>query len=233
MRKIVKTHAPKTLREWCSVNKNLNHSYDDLRGSQAYKDLKEKLLDEQGKICAYTGRTISFPIDSDHLNVSGNWHVEHLKPQNQCDEWEDVEYRNVVACFPADGGDTSYGYGAPVKGGWWDETLFVSPLSDDCERRFRFSWSGHIYPNPEDHRGAKKTIEVLELDNKFLRELRKARIYGFFGFGRHNRQGPISVAEAQTALEKIDQFDNNGYLREFCFVLKQLLPKYIENGGSP
>lgn len=220
MRRIVKTHAPQMLRDWFTANKDLNHTYEDMLGTEAHQALKATLLEEQGRICAYTGRAID----------SESSHVEHLKPQNQCVDWEDVDYRNVVACFPADGGDTSHGYGAPVKAGWWEEAHFISPLSEDCERRFHFTWSGHVYPNPDDHVGAKKTIEVLALDNKSLRQLRKSRIDGFFGFGTRSRMRPLSVSDARTALANIDQFDGNGRLREFCFVLKQLLSKYIEQG---
>lgn len=220
MRKIVKTHPPQELRDWRTANRDLNHTYEDMLGTGAHQALKIKLLEEQGQICAYTGRSID----------SESSHIEHLKPQNQCSDWEDVNYRNVVACFPADGGDTSYGYGAPVKAGWWDEALFVSPLSDDCERRFHFTWSGHVNPYPEDHEGARKTIEVLGLDKKGLRQLRKSRIDGFFGFGRRTRQRPLSVADARMALENIEQFNRDGRLHEFCFVLKQLLLKYTEHG---
>ena len=172
----------------------------------------------QGSICAYTGRTIE----------SSSSHIEHLKPRTQCEEWEDVEYKNVVACFPADGGCISFGYGAPIKGGWWDEELFISPLSEDCERRFKFTWSGYMCPNPHDHQGASKTIKVLGLNNKKLQDLRKSRIYGFFGFGFRTRSKPLSISEAKKILANIDRFDRNHRLTEFCFVLKQLLPKYID-----
>lgn len=222
MRRITKTHAPQELLNWCHENKNLNHTYKDLLGTKAHAVLKEKLIEEQGALCAYTGRAIA----------DATSHVEHLKPQNQCVGWEDVEYRNVVACFPADGGDTSHGYGAPVKAGWWDEEKFVSPMAEDCERRFRFAWSGHIHPCPDDHEAAKETIKTLDLDNKDLRDLRKARIDGFFGFGARTRNRPLSVSDAKTALENIDRVDSSGRLREFCFVLKQLLPRYIAQGGG-
>lgn len=222
MRKIVKTHAPQLLTCWRIDNQDLNHSYQDMLGTGAHQALKDKLLEEQGRICAYTGRAID----------AMSSHVEHLKPQNQCVDREDVEYRNVVACFPADGGDTSYGYGAPVKAGWWDDNLFVSPLLEECERRFRFSWSGKIYPSPGDHPGARETIKILGLDIWELRQLRKSRINGFFGFGSRTRSRPLSVADARSALASIDQCDGNGQLREFCFVLKQLLLKYVDHGGA-
>lgn len=219
MRRIVKTHAPQKLSEWCETNKEVNHTYRDLQGTEAHRALKSKLLEEQGGLCAYTGRL----IDKDSS------HVEHVKPQSECAEWEDVEYRNVVACFPADGGDVSHGYGAPVKAGWWDAHRFVSPLSADCERRFRFVWSGHVHPNPEDHEGAITTIKALGLEDDSLRQLRKSRIDGFFGFGTRTRNQPLSIADARIVLANIERSDKDGRLREFCFVLKQLLPKYIEN----
>jgi uncharacterized protein (TIGR02646 family) len=220
MRKIVKTHAPKELIKWCEENKDINHTYESLLGTEAHQALKAKLLKEQGNLCAYTGRKIE----------SKSSHLEHVKPQNKCTDREDVDYRNIVACFPSSGGDKSYGYGAPVKAGWWNEAFFISPLSDECERRFRFVWSGHVYPNPEDHDGAKETISILGLENEQLRRLRKSRIDGFFGFSTRSR--PLSIADAKKVFAHIDQSDSNGQLKEFCFVLKQLLPKYIQGNRT-
>lgn len=222
MRRIAKTNAPPELVKWVAENRELNHGYSDLLGTDAHRKLKEKLLSEQGSLCAYTGRGID--VDS--------CHIEHLKPQTLCAEWEDVEYRNVVACFPADGGDTAHGYGAPVKGGWWVEREFISPLSEECERRFVFSWSGHIRANPEAHHAALTTIAKLGLDNEGLRDLRHAHIRGFFGLGARTKARALSVPEATTALRQIDTLDGTGRLVEFCFVLKQLLAKYIQAGGA-
>jgi uncharacterized protein (TIGR02646 family) len=217
MRRISKTHPPQELTKWRDDNKDVNHGYADLAGTNAHRDLKAKLIEEQGWLCAYTGRS----IDKDSS------HVEHLKPREACAEWEDVDYRNVVACFPANGGDVSHGYGAPVKKAWWDESRFISPLSEECERRFRFVWSGHVHPNPEEHEAAKATIDSLGLDVVAICQLRKKTIDGFFGLGPRTRSRPLSKEDAIRALELIDRPDSNGRLQEFCFVLKQLLPKYI------
>jgi len=140
-----------------------------------------------------------------------------------CTGNEDVDYRNMVACFPANGGDTSHGYGAPVKGDWWEETLFVSPLSADCERRFVFSWSGNIAPYPTEHQGAQETIRVLRLDHENLVHLRRKAIHGFFGFGSIK---PLSKQEARRLLRTIDRPNAAGKLTPFCFVLKPLLEKH-------
>lgn len=217
MKKIRKTNAPQELRNWIAENAELDHSYRTLLGSDAHLQLKTQLLEEQGYLCAYTGKRI----------VDETSHVEHLKPQSQCDDGEDVDYRNMVACFPLSGGDVSFGYGAPLKGGWWQPAQFVSPLSVNCERRFSFAWSGHISAVPKVHGATIETIKVIGLDAETLRQLRRSRIKGFFGLGPRSVTKPLSKTEAQKLLTIIDQKDHQGCFLEFCFVMKQLLPKYI------
>ena len=213
MRRIVKTHAPAQLTAWRRANcRGPNYGFGHLPGA-VKSALKVLLLREQGYLCAYTGRRIG----------DGNSHIEHLKPQHLCETGEDVDYFNVVGAFPLNGGDKAYGYGAPVKDNWWDSQFFVSPTDRYCEYRFSFSWSGKIGPAPSSHDGAKMNIDKLGLNNKGLRDLRRAAIRGFFGLGRN----PITKAEAQTLLGRVDNCDGNGCLLEYCFALKQLLPRYI------
>jgi uncharacterized protein (TIGR02646 family) len=215
MRKIRKTHPPASLRNWIAANRDLpNFNYDALPAA-VKADLKEHLLAEQGFLCAYTGRGVE----------DGDSHIEHLKPQNRCDPGEDVKYRNLVACFPVDGGDVSYGYGAPVKAGWWSENLFLSPLEEDCDRRFLFTWAGKIRANPKEHAAAKTTIDRLALNNRGLVSLRRSAIKGFFGFAKN--QQPITVPVARQLAQDLAQRQPPQKLRPFSFVFRQLLPKYI------
>lgn len=215
MRRVRKTHPPQSLRHWIAANRELpNFNYDTLP-SRVKADLKKQLLAEQGFICAYTGLGIVDTLS----------HIEHLKPQCECEPGEDVAYRNLLACFPRDGGDTSYGYGSPIKGDWWNEDLFISPLMDECSRRFSFAWSGRVEPNPRSHRAAGETIRRLGLGSKSLVSLRRSAIKGFFGFGMNQER--ISKQEARRLLSWIDNCNANGERRPFCFVFAQLLPKYI------
>lgn len=216
MRKIIKTHPPAKFLQWLKENEELDRSYAALQGKDAHSALKKFLLREQGYLCAYTGRAIG---DSDS-------HMEHIKPQTMCVDLEDVEYKNVLAGFPADGGDVSYGYGAPVKGGEWDEEKFISPCSDDCERRFKFSWKGKIREANSDDDSATYTIGLLKLDHDNLADLRHKAINGFFGFGKNLT--PISAADAKSLLAKIDTPNSSGKFTAFCFAIKQLLPGYIK-----
>lgn len=216
MRKITKTHPPKQLLNWLKENESLDRSYGALQGKDAHAALKKFLLKEQGYLCAYTGRKVDL----------SDTHVEHIKPQTKCKNLEDVEYRNMLACFPADGGDKSHGYGAPMKGGNWDEDLFVSPCSEDCERRFTYSWKGKISETDADDEGAKDTIGLIHLNHENLSKMRHKAIMGFFGFSP--RAKSLSTDDAKALLPKICTSDNSGHLCAFCFVLKQLLPKYIQ-----
>lgn len=221
MRRIRKTHPPKELSDWLKTNKDkgLDVSYDTL-SKDVRKKLKSHFLKEQGHLCAYTGREIE----------GKNFHMEHLKPQARCDGHEDVSYHNLVACFPGDGGNASYGYGAPVKGSWWDESLFVSPCSPNVERRFKFSWSGKISAVPANDGAAVKTIAVLALDNPALANMRQKAIAGFFGYGKSAI--PLTRADAERILKMIDKPDGAGKLPAFVFALKQLLPLYIKGAAA-
>lgn len=226
MKRIRKTHPPKEFLEWLQDNEGLDCSYDALQGKEAHTVLKDHLLREQGYLCAYTG-----------VRISGEEsHIEHIKPQSICrtvsnpekSYLEDVEYRNMVACFPRDGGDISHGYGAPMKGGWWNETQFVSPCQEDCERRFVYKWKGKVSPTQENDTAAETTIEVLRLNATGLRDRRYRAIVGFFGFSSKRKTKALTQRQARALLEAIDCPDSAGKLREFCFVFEQLLPKYIQ-----
>jgi uncharacterized protein (TIGR02646 family) len=219
MRRILKTNPTPSLRDWIKANKSLpNFNYEALPGAVKQK-LKDQLLREQGFICAYSGQEIS----------NDDSHIEHLKPQSLGKLGDDVAYRNVVACFPSNGGDTTYGYGAPIKGQWWNKKLFVSPLSQECDRRFSFTWSGKISAKPRGNAAAEKTISVLCLDNSTLESLRYAAIKAFFGFSFE--QKPITKAHAKRLLGQLRRAKPPNRLMAFCFVIEQLLPRYI--AGNP
>jgi uncharacterized protein (TIGR02646 family) len=223
MRRIKKTHPPKLLREWieeCSDKPNFSYKTGLNSLPEVKAELLEQLIAEQHHLCAYAGVRIE----------ERTCHIEHLKPQNKCDPGEDVDYFNLLACFPEDGGDVSHGFGAPVKGGWWVEAQFVSPLSKDCDRRFQYTWSGKMKPAVATDTAAEKTIDQIGLDCEGLQKLRVRAIRGFFGFSPKSK--PLSLVDAEKLLAKIDSPDNEGKLRPFCFVLKYLLVKYIADGKA-
>ena len=139
MRYIQKQHPPRLLTEWIQKNKHdINFNYDLLRQDKtAIQSLSEALLKEQYYLCAYTGLRLD----------NSTFHIEHLKPQEYCERGEDVDYKNLVACYPEPNRPSKLLYGAHKKDNWpspEEEKDFVSPLNPVCENKFQFTKDGKI-----------------------------------------------------------------------------------------
>src|SRR5437773_9855241 len=132
MKYVRKAGSPYSYRTWCNhVRGTANENYSSLQNPQK-RNLHHALLREQGCLCAYTMQRID----------ENSSHIEHIRPESVCRAeriGSDLDYTNLVACFPRDGMRRRYRYGAQWKGDWWqnDGTEFVSPLIQNCETRFR------------------------------------------------------------------------------------------------
>lgn len=178
------------------------------------------LINEQGALCAYTMRRIE----------ADSAHVEHVKPESRCrlDQSEsDLNYDNMVACFPRAGMKKLYRYGAQHKGGWWenDGAGFVSPLHPVCEQRFRFGLDGTIAAIA-NHPAALVTLRVLALDHKSLTEDRK-RVIDEFIYGPQG-DDPLSSASARRALQTICSGDGQSHFYEFCVAIRHALEAHLK-----
>lgn len=210
MRYIKKHNPPELLTEWIQKNKNdTNFGYDLLRKDKStIDDLSERLLKEQYYLCAYTGIS---------LNTS-KFHIEHLKPQTHCNKGEDVDYQNLVACYPESNRSQKCPFGAHEKDNWPSPSEmkdFISPLNPICEQKFQFGKDGKIFGLDDK---ANKTIEKLKLNHSMLIDLRKSQLTPLLKLKR---------SEAAIRLSKIDT-PNDGKLEEFCFAKKQVLEKHIK-----
>jgi hypothetical protein len=65
------------------------------RDDGVMRDVEDILHGEQGAICAYTGRRIQLRAGPPR---KVGFHLEHLNPQEHCEEGEDTDYNNLVAC---------------------------------------------------------------------------------------------------------------------------------------
>ena len=215
MKHIKKTECPRSYSEWCIEVEGTGKS-DWREVPSVYKrQILAAMIAEQGGLCAYTMRR----IDKDSS------HVEHIKPQSRCREdrpGSDLDYTNLVVCFPLHGMRAQYRYGAQRKGGWWDndDAEFVSPLQPACEQVFRFKMDGEIEAIG-NRTEAKTTIAVLGLDHRSLTEDRK-RVIEEFIYGR-----PMSYAAAQRARDKICDLNGNSLFYEFCVAIRSALEEYM------
>jgi uncharacterized protein (TIGR02646 family) len=175
------------------------------------------LVHEQGDLCAYTMKRIEV----------GTSHIEHVKPESLCREDEkgsDLDFANMVACFPRVGMRRVYRYGAQKKDNWWEASLFVSPLDPRCERRFRFNLDGEISAVGANA-AARNTIKVLALDHPTLTEDRYRAIDEFiYGQGGSD---PLTKAKA-SRLRRDVCGRSGGRFKEFCVALRDALDGYIK-----
>ncbi len=219
MKRIVKKGAPKMYVDWCkAIEGTENEDYRNLQNPEKEK-LHETLLNEQGCLCGYTMRRIQ----------KSTSHIEHIKPQTLCrDELtgSDLNYLNLLACFPKEGMVANYRYGAQFKGHWWDNNgkEFISPLSSQCENLITFNLKGEVKAY-QDNPNAKQTIHILQLDNPILTDDRRQAIKEFiFGSSGAN---PISVHKAMQAINGITS-KRNGEFVEFCIAIKYALIEYVQ-----
>ena len=228
MRSIKQGREPSELRKWKKQNALLPQGQAYPPPSEILSEVKNALYKDQLGLCAYTLRKLTHP---------GDGHVEHIEPQNQNPE-KALDYANMALCFPPNGGDTSYGYGAPVKGGRPVQlgVDFVSPHGKGCEKRFAYKSSGEVQSMKNDA-AAKKSIDLLKLNCAQLIDLRLAAIVAqglTLRKGRASRRPvhPCSVAQAKRLAQEILRPDRAGQLEEFCVAIHQVAMQYAKEESA-
>lgn len=220
MRQIRKQAPPAELTQWIAANQGgLNCNYSAVDG-ELRRVIREKLVSEQGGLCAYTGRK----IDAEAC------HIEHLKPQAYCQNLEDVTYRNLVAAVPQPN-TPRLPYGAHLKDNWPSDAevdQFVSPLRDGCSARFSFNFKGEIEPkNPNDDAAA-VTIKRLGLNHSILVGFRREAIRRTVQVPGKNL-GMLDAKSARRRLQGLQQRELGALdLEQFSFALISALEKHIE-----
>lgn len=224
MRKITKYVQPAELKDWRKLARGsgINYTFEGMRSDAPVKQaFINELLNEQYVLCAYTGIRIDI----------ASCHFEHLKAQDFCVNGEDTEYRNLVACYPNTG---KCEFGAFAKENWPDHNkpaevrLFISPLHKQCETSFEYEETGRISVkkglSQSQSNAAQTTITKLCLGHDELIARRKGAINGAL----RPRGRVLTAQDAQTILSKVDR-PKNGELREFSFVIKQALERYLQS----
>lgn len=229
MKRIVKSHMPQALQQWRAENVGTPQNLRYGRAGFPTDAVLSALLQEQGYLCAYTLKRIA----------SDGAHIEHLKPQSLCltedadrrargrpSKYQDVDWHNMVACFPKPNASRP-GYGAVAKDDWWDNQLFVSPLAQTCELRFKYAWNGSVAPTVNSDAATKETIKRLGLNDEKLQELRRKAI---FSAGIHpNAPRPISSAAQVKRLVRTweARFADSSFA-EFCTVMIQAAQDHLQ-----
>ena len=219
MKYIQKTGCPHSYSEWRTQVAGTGKSDWREVPSGEKERILAAMISDQGGLCAYTMRRID----------NNSAHVEHIKPQSRCREEKpgaDLDYTNLVACFPRDGMRPVFRYGALLKDNWWenDGAEFVSPLQPACEQVFRFRLDGEIEA-VNNRTDARTTIDVLGLDHRSLAEDRK-RVIEEFIYGP-TKNDPMPYAAAQRARNSICNRNGNSLFYEFCVAIRAALDEHM------
>ena len=219
MKYIQKTGCPHSYSKWCTeVAEPNNYDWSEVRSVQK-NPILEAMIADQGGLCAYTMHRID----------NNSSHVEHIKPRSRCRQdlrGSDLDYTNLVACFPRDDVKGQPRYGARLKDCWWenDGAEFVSPLQPTCEQVFRFKLNGEIEA-VNNRTEAITTIAVLGLDHRSLTEERK-RVIEVFIYGPTG-DDPMSYADAQRARNSICNRNGDSLFYVFCVAIRAALEEHM------
>jgi len=158
MKYIQKGQSPNYFDNWKRRNPSANWS--NFSGTNEHHKLRDDLISEQNQMCCYCEIMIE--------NNGQSSHIEHLKDRNNFPQ-ETFNYNNLLAsCQFTD--SCGHKKGTDYFNG------FVSPLDSNCKNRFTYTRDGRIIPVDENDTDATKTIEVLGLNCKRLKDRRKGII---------------------------------------------------------
>ncbi len=167
MKRIVKGAQPRVFRRWKADDRMAHRPNWNRVPGPVRVSIHESLLREQGFVCCYCESSIA----------RDDSHIEHFRPRKFREL--QLDYENLHSSCLREGAKGEPRHCGHLKGRWFDEELLISPLDESCERRFRYTGNGDIFPRVDGDAGAKTTIQKLGLDLPKLRDLRAAAIDAF------------------------------------------------------
>lgn len=228
MRSIKKGHPPQELISWKAENAKTPENLKYGKAGFPMDAVRNSLLKEQYHLCAYTMRSLKTKDECavEDLDTTSSCHVEHILPQSRNVSGEDIDYQNMVACYPPSQTKTNCLYGAHAKADFDPSNgNFVSPLDPNAESHFDFNIHGYIIGKTLL---GKNTICILKLDHQVLINDRKAAIRGYLKPGGKE----ISAKKARRIAQQIMKPDNNHKLPAYCVAIAQMAIKHADRQES-
>jgi hypothetical protein len=156
------------------------------------------------------------------VDTRASCHIEHLLPQSRKVPGEDVDYKNMLACYPPSQSAVACEFGAhakadfdPITGG------FVSPLSPNAQAHFKFVERGRAEGITAD--GA-STIRVLNLNHQTLVNDRAAVIKGAL----KPRGKKLTAQAARRLAQQVLQPHAQLRLSAYCVAIAQTALQHAE-----
>ena len=224
MRTITKGAQPQELIRWRADNAAVPQNLMYGAGAFPGEAVRSSLLAEQLHLCAYTMRQLktAAQCQAQGLDTRASCHIEHLLPQCRKVPGEDIDYQNMVACYPPSQSTVACEFGAHAKADFDPSTGgFVSPLSPNAQTHFKFDERGGVKGGTAD--GA-STIQVLNLNHQTLVNDRFAVIKGFL----QPRGKKLSAQAARRLAQQVLRPDAQPRLSAYCVAVAQTALQHAE-----
>ncbi len=215
MRYIQKDQEPHSFAQWKAMaNENWQPDWDNLQNPEK-NQLKGALLSEQHYLCCYCcGR----------IEIGPHCHIEHLKPR-ELFEANELDFNNLLACCMGETEDPppDHKHCGHYKRNWYDENLFLSPLTQKAERAFAYIASGEISAIGDISTAlpAEQTINHLNLNCKNLIARRHAAISAVMDI-----LVDINEQEREMLKKGFNTPDSDNKLTEFSPALTYIIDNY-------
>lgn len=205
MKHVVKSASPAQFDAWkSSGNASWQPAYSNLQNPQK-KVLHQALLDEQGRVCCYCGRSISLE----------NSHIEHFRPQETHPHLA-LDFDNLYASCIRETKPGAPLHCGHAKGRDFDAARHISPQDPQCERRFVYTLGGAILAADAADAAADYMRDLLKLDIAFVRARREAVLASVFDSGFLET---VTDSELQRLAHAFRTPDADGALDDFGHVL--------------
>lgn len=158
------THPPKNKDEAIAA-------WDNFRP----RTTRNVCLQEQYGLCGYS----EVPLYESHgcftITKELGMHIEHVKPKSIFPELT-FEHKNLIVSAISKDGQRSLPakdvFGGHAKNDWYDQNMFISPLSKNCRVYFHYNLNGEVIPkeslSEQEKKHAQITIEKLNLNSPIL-----------------------------------------------------------------
>jgi hypothetical protein len=224
MRSITKGEQPEALIRWRADNAAKPQNLVYGQGGFPGEAVRRSLLAEQFHLCAYTMRQLktAAQCEAQGWDTRASCHIEHLWPQGRKVAGEDIDYQNMVACYPPSQSKVACEFGAHAKADFDPSTGgFVSPLTANAEAHFSFDERGGIEGRTED--GA-STVQVLNLNHPALVHDRAAVIKGYL----QPRGKKLTAQAARRLAQQVLTTHAQLALPAYCVAIAQTALKHAE-----
>lgn len=224
MRTIQKGQQPQELIRWRAKNAAVSQNLVYGEGGFPAEAVRKSLLAEQLHLCAYTMRQLrtASQCQENGTDTRSSCHIEHLLPQCRKIPGEDIDFHNMLACYPPSQSQAVCEFGAYAKADFDPSTGgFVSPLSPNAQVHFKFEERGIVQGCSRD---GTSTIQVLNLNHQTLINDRAAVIKGSL----QPNGKKLSAQAARRLAQRVLQPDAQRCLPAYAVAIAQTALQFAE-----